>query len=417
MVDPRYPAGEWLAAFILSLSSVCAIALTYGLALRVGGSRRQALLAAVLLFASSSTVIQDRHLYPYGAALALLLFSLWLALHPRDHPIRSALAGVLAGSAFLTYAGYWLLAAVVGAMHTLYRPGTFKTGARRSAAFAVGTAALPLALLATAAVRQHPLLQGMVDFSGTAVNGDFSEGWSLPWVYFWSTEGWLLALYAIGVIAVVIRSGVGPKSDHSIGGLLWLFAAVTVYAGLVLGSNGLHRFVVYDRLARQMLPFICLAAAAGLAPLFGRSKSMPVEAIVYATVLLLFSVNIVPVLTQRFPREVVSEVIQRYGADRVGLDTTILNSLDTTIPLFLPVDVTRSTIAARRFILVNAKDIWTDEQPPRWKPPPRGSVVLRTPHPRQSPSMQYHGYTPSQRLLLRHLDFSIQLIDTQPASP
>ena len=48
-------------------------------------------------------------------------------------------------------------------------------------------------------------------------------------------------------------------------GWLWLTKLGIIYAGLVLGSNVFHAFVVYDRISRQMLPVAALAAAHGFA--------------------------------------------------------------------------------------------------------------------------------------------------------
>ena len=39
--------------------------------------------------------------------------------------------------------------------------------------------------------------------------------------------------------------------------------ALGIYAAHVLFSLGLEKFVVFGRLVRQMIPFLCLAAAAG----------------------------------------------------------------------------------------------------------------------------------------------------------
>ena len=252
------------------------------------------------------------------------------------------------------------------------------------------------------------------------LNGDFSEGWSLPSAYFWSADGWVLIVYVLGIAAVLARALRGG-GRASTGSSTWAWCAVAVYGGLVLGAHVLRQFMVYDRLARGMLPFMCLAAAGGLAPLedwrLGRTSALR---LVQGVVILLFGINAYPFIVQRFPRELVADVMRTYrGGTGSRLDTTVFHSADATVALFLPVNPERlgAPDSVRRYVLVNAKDIWTDDKLPGWKPPPHGQVLLRTPHPRQLRSLQYQGYTPGQRLLLRHIDFSMQLIDTQPPRP
>ena len=139
----------------------------------------------------------------------------------------------------------------------------------------------------------------------------------------------------------------------------------------------------------------------------------------YGIVTLLFLANCVPLLTQRFPREIAGDVIRKYGADQVRLESTMLFSVDTTVPLFLPFNADRaySRSVPERYVLLNAKDIWMPGGRAGWRPPPAGKVLFAAKHPRQLPSMQYHGYTPRQRAFLRAVDFSIQLIDTKSTDP
>ncbi len=131
---------------------------------------------------------------------------------------------------------------------------------------------------------------------------------------------------------------------------------------------------------------------------------------------LLFVMNCLPLIEQRFPREVVGELVRTYGDGNVRLDSTILNSVDDTVPLFLPLNRDRAgsgSNGSERYVLLNSKDIWVAAEPIRWKPPPVGRTVFAAKHPRQLLSMQYHGYTPEQRAFLRTLDFSMRLIDTR----
>ena len=84
-----------------------------------------------------------------------------------------------------------------------------------------------------------------------------------------------------------------------------------------------------------MWPFMCLAAAAGFAAvdegrwLAGRRAFWS-----YGIVLGLFLINSAPLFTQRYPRDVVLEVLARYGPDAVAYDTSLQHTFDSTSGFF-----------------------------------------------------------------------------------
>ena len=398
--DMRQASGEWLTAFVFSLSSVCAIALTYAVGRRAGASERESLFAAFLMFASTSMLMHARHFFPYDLALALGMLAAWVALSPADRVVDSIGTGLLAGAAFSTYFGYWLLAAVVLGVHVFWHPSSLVGRARRLALGAVGFAIAPGLLVAASSLRNRPLLQLSRRFAATVTNGEYAEGWSLPWAFFWQAEGVVLMSALAGIGLLLWR----PTAR----GLRWAATAAAIYAGLVVGSDLLHRFVVYDRLARPMWPFMCLAAAAGFAAvdggrwLAGRRVFWP-----YGIVLGLFLINSAPLFTQRYPRDVVLEVLARYGPDAVAYDTSLQHTFDSTSGFFFPADVPAPD---KRYVLVNARDIWFEGEP-GVKPVAEGRVIASWRHPRQLRFMQYHGYTPAERRFMRSTDVSMRLID------
>jgi hypothetical protein len=411
ITEMRYPTGEWFPAYLLSLSSVASIAAVYALALRAGASRREAFLAAFLMFASCSMLMYAQHFYPYDASMALLLFALWLGLARNDRASRSAAVGVLCGLAVLTYEGYWLMACAAGTMHVLRKPMTPVTLMARSVFSSLGALALPALLILAGHLTGRPFLTALARFSRTVYQGDFSEGWSLPWEFLWNVDHGLVIVYMVGVLALVAHV---VRHGHWINGALWLSAAVGIYLGLTLGSNVFRRFVVYDRLARQMVPFICLAAASGLARVrHGRLLDRRPAFLFCSGVLLLFVANGVPLWTQRYPRDVARDVVRQYGTANVRLGTTLMHSDNATVPIFLPLEPARaSTSAPARYVLLNAKDIWLLDGARDVTAQPAGRVLFSIRHPRQLRSMQFHGYSPDERAFLRSLDLSIKLIDT-----
>jgi hypothetical protein len=372
-------------------------------------------------------LIYTQHFFPYDASMALMLLALWIGLKEgpgagghapgSGYRWRSFGVGMLCGVAFLIYEGHWLMAAVVGGIYVLRRPFSLARALARGVLFAAGVALFP-ALLGTAGhVAGRPFLEATGRFSQSAVNGDFSEGWSLPWEYFWHTEHALLLVYAIGTIASAAyvvrwkRAKQGAEHDAT-----WLAAGVAMYLGLIVASDVLHRFVVYDRLARQMLPFICLTAAAGLARLKnGRLLSGVPALVLYGAITVIFVLNATPLVMQQYPRDIALEAVRRYGADNIRLEMTVLHSDVATEPVFLPFAPEGPT---KRYVLVNAKDIWVPEGASEAVPPPPGTVLFSTGHPRALRSLQYHGYRSAERAFLRSVDVSITLIDTSPpASP
>jgi hypothetical protein len=250
----------------------------------------------------------------------------------------------------------------------------------------------------------RPLLPAARRFAASVTHGQFVEGWSLPWAFFWHAEGLVLVIVLAGIVLSLRGPGRGPK---------WAAVAAALYMGLVLGSNVFHRFVVYDRLARPMWPFMCLAAAAGIAAAAdGRWLAGRRAYGLCAVVLGLFVMNSTPLFTQRYPREIVHEVLARYGAAQVGFDMTLQHAVDNSSGFLVPAEVPDTP---KRYVLVNARDIWFEGEPGR-KPLPAGRVVATWRHPRQLPLLQYHGYTPAQRAFMRSEDASIRLIDRAGAA-
>lgn len=433
ITEMRVRTGEWLPAFLLSLGSVSAIGLTYALASRSGASRSESFLAAFLMFASSSMLSYARHFFPYDISMAMLLGAIWIGLdnfsrgaptpafarsasaRPRrslDGGGRALLAGFLVGLGFLTYEGHWALAAAAATLHMLGGPSTAAGRIRRALWFGLGAAICPGLLALAAATAGRTFVTAVERFARTAVNGDFNEGWSLPWVYLWHAEHGLLMCYVAGVASLVYLRFGANGSKRS--GLRWLAVAAGIYCSLVIGANVLHRFVVYDRLARQMLPFICLAAAAGLRDVTSPRFRWPI----YVTVALVAAPNWMTVFTQRFPRDVAIESVKQFGADNVGVRMTIAGVDNATVGLFLPFADPASALARpSRYVLTDAQDIWVPGGASESVARPEGKVLLSTRHPRQLKSMQYHGYQPAERRFLRSIDFPIQLIDTQPDRP
>jgi hypothetical protein len=150
-----------------------------------------------------------------------------------------------------------------------------------------------------------------------------------------------------------------------------------------------HQFVVYGRLARQMVPFFCLVTAAALCDMRGHlpRRARPVASIVMALLLLGQAVvNFAPPLKQVFPAEFRRP---QPGDPRAQAGATLL--------------------------AINAKHLYPGPEPIAL--PDRYVLVRKAPHPLQYLPYQYEGYTPEQRKALRQADISMRLILIPAAIP
>ncbi len=244
--------ASWFGFFsVLSIGLVAAIART------AGAGAREGLLAAFFAAGASSLFYYSRHYFPYDLSLFFCLLATWLAL---GSPAwwRSAGAGLAAGLGFLAYNGYWLLGGIVLVFHVLCAGAGRKMIAR---AVLAGAGLLAPIVLAVAAARalDRDLIASFREFSGTITQGDFGRGWILIWQYLWDAEGWLLVGWlALAAGGAWLARGCPPRRL-----LLWIGAAAAIYVGLVVCADMLRTFVVYGRTARMVVPFLCLAAAAG----------------------------------------------------------------------------------------------------------------------------------------------------------
>ncbi|MBI3554051.1 MAG: TIGR03435 family protein [Elusimicrobia bacterium] len=385
-------ASLWIAALYFTLASTACIALTYAIALRAGSGRGEALAAAGLMACSASMFYYARHLLPYDTALAFALLALWLGLKESPTAAWSALCGFIASLAFMTYNGYWPLVLAVLAIHAVWRSASRTRAARRALAAGLGLAVLPLIFqLVSAAQAQRSLFATLFAFSAADMQGATAEGYRLPWAYFWHAEHGLLLLWAAGA-AAALRPGPGERPER---GRLWLGAAAGIYLLLVLGSNGLGRFAVHARHARQVTVFVCLAAACGLSRL--RWDSRTLKACGLAALLVQTGSNFARPLSQRFPNDFTREVVADHGP--VAVDTTV------TISSNKPRD------PSARLVLLNVQHLFPLGPA---KPAPAGEVLLRAAHPLEYLPYQYEGFTADERAVLRAADISMRLLEVRP---
>lgn len=386
-----------LPGILLSQISVISIALVYAIARRAGRDGVEALIAAALMASAATMFYYARHLLPYDSSLALGLLALWCGLGTQR---RDSLAcGAAASAAFITYNGYWLLVAVVLLVHIVREGRTaMRSAVMRAvytgAGFLIVPAAIVLVELATGAPL---LLSGMRRLAATVTDGYAPEGFSLPWAYLWNAEhGLLLAWIAAALFVILGRTEWNAGRRQT--AVMWVTGATVIYLGLGFTSAVLHVFVVMGRQSRQLVPFLCLAAAAATAELLERQRwSSRIVATCTAALVIQAGWNFHQPLQQRFPRDVIAEITSKYGP--VDFETSIEGP-----PL------TREHVESE-WVLLNAQHLY-HPRAPRPPLPPSLVEVMRFPHPLQFLPYQYEGFEPMERQVLRGNDIAMRLIDS-----
>lgn len=386
-----YPIGaSWLAMF-----SVLNIWLVHRISRRAGADAAEAGWAALLMACSNTSFYYARHFLPYDAALSFALGAIWVGMDRRG----SFAAGLLVGIAYHVYNGYWYLVPVVLALHTL--GGESSSRRWRRLAVAGGGAALAGAvpILTGLAIAGRSYWQQMVAFSHTVNQGLYSEGWSLPWEYFWHSEN-LPGLAVLLGITGALLAALHARRPVEWRLKLWLGAAAMGYSWLVLFSVGLERFVVYARSVKPLVPFLCLAGGWAASRLLANQPRAArlLAAGCCVTALAQFA----PHFTRIFPAEVEVDLLRNIGNPK--------HTLSVSGSLYRPL---ARPVQRPDLILANAQMLYPLRQFIDFPP---GFALLTFEHPLSYLPFQYEGHNPRERTLLRTHDIRIRLIKlAQPA--
>ena len=385
-----------IPGIVLSQASVLSIALVYAVARRCGRDRVEAFLAAALMAAATTMFYYSRHLLPYDSAMMLALAALWCGVGstPRD----SLACGAAASAAFVTYNGYWLIAGAVLLIHIAQEGrSTFGSAFRRAVYTALGFLIVPAAIVLAELATGAPLLfAGMQRLAGTVTDGYAPEGFSVPWAYLWYAEhGLLLVWIAAALFVILARSDWNDARRRT--AIVWVLAAAFIYLGLGFTSAILHLFVVMGRQSRQLVPFFSLATAAALMELLERRRwSSRIVAAGVAALVLQAGWNFREPLQQRFPRDVISEIVAKYGP--IDFDNTIQGPPQG------------HEHVESQWVLFNAQHLY-HPRAPRPPLPPSLLEVMRFRHPLQFLPYQYEGFEPMERQVLRANDIAMRLVD------
>lgn len=387
---------HWSPAVLALLSSgifsTANIAWVYALARRMGGSRSEARWTALFMAASCSMFYWSRHLMPYDAALCLGLATLFVSLHPAPRWFHSLAAGVLGFATFVTYDGYWSLVAFTLTVHVLRAWPWWRNRWRvllRMLLAAAGLVLPFLAVLFLALSRDIYLLDSYLGFSGTISQGDFGDGHTIVAAYLWSAENGLCVIWLAGVAGFLFSFRAFPAAERARIGL-WLAGGVTIALGLVALCDVVHKFVVYGRLVRQVVPFFSLFAGGMVAWWLRRRPERPAWGIALAAA-------VVGIAVWNF-RQPLAQCWDFHGLALRARDR------------YLQIPAHRG-IAAERFMILNEEHIWS--KPIQYDLPPH-EILLSRPHVLQFRPLLYEGFNREQRKAILSTDITMRLVLLPP---
>jgi hypothetical protein len=366
-----------MPAMFFSLFSVLNLYLIFILSQRMSTSSNESLLALLLAASCLSFIYYSRHLFPYDTALSFGLLALYVGLAENQTNKTSLACGCLGFLCFITYNGYWSLTAFAFLVHVLTSNEAKIRLFQKAILTAVGFI-VPLILVFIVAIGAGTnILSEYRLFATTITQGSYDEGWSLPFEYFWHTEHMVILILA-GLSFFGIIDGFKYKRKYT---GVWAAGILFIYLCLLVPSVFLHYFVVYGRLARQMLPFLILLSANGLAQLEHHTISgYKTTRLIMVTIFIQAAWNLNTSYNLSYPREFVAEAQAMFPAFEFSSKRLAFGA-----PLICQ---------NNGYIIENAKYF---VNPAETIPEVDGYLILSAPHPVNFLPYQYDGDPPATR--------------------
>ena len=378
-----------LPAIFFSFFSVFSLLLIWMIALRAGATRQVANYALLIAAASHVLLYYSRHIFPYDQAMFFGLLALFVALGNINKTSNLLLCGTISFLCLVTYNGYWQMAVfpmLVGVFIGVKEKYWF---IRRPFFLGMGFfTSLAILLLACLVIGK--------DFFGDygvylqkIIQGSFSEGWKLPFEYFWHAEhGFILLVGFLGLVSLYLfRKHRNTFLYIALGGTFFM------YVSLVIPSNITHTFVVYARTARQIMPFLVMTAAYGLAYFHSwQPGGRWLVNIALAVFFIQAAWNYGIAYEMTFPEEFVQEIQVR----EPGFELS-----SKMMRFYAPLVCKEAGLVAENYHYIYT---W-----PQVVPPVEGDILMRAPHPVNVLYYQYDGYTPAERAAIRGEYFEMVL--------
>ncbi len=384
-----------LPAIFFSLFSVLNLYLIFLLSQRISGETTEAIYALLISALSQSLFYYSRHLMPYDVAMAFGLLALYVGLPNRTAARFSLICGICCVSCFVTYNGYWTLVGLVMLVHVSRNSRSLAEITQRGFFLVVGFFLPLLGLMVLANQAGINLLTEYRNFAQTITQGYFDEGWALPFAYFWHAEHFLFVVLSLLVVFAVLRW----KKHQTESIIIWGGSILFIYLCLVIPSFFLHKFVVYGRLARQLMPFLILLSATGLARIsqsgsLGRKFALLIAGCLFVQAAWNFNIA----YGVSYPKDFVRDVQAQYkdfvfSPKRFAFGAPLI-------------------CENHGYGMQNAKYFLAA---PEMTSPIPGTILVSVAHPVNFLPYQYEGYTPEQRQAIRSAQLYMTFFRIDPA--
>jgi hypothetical protein len=370
-----------MPAMFFSLFSVLDLYLIFLLSQRTSAYSDAPLFALMLAASCLSLLYYSRHLFPYDMAMSFGLLALYTALTDNYTVKKSLACGSLSFLCFITYNGYWTLASFSVLAHVLTGNESKTKIIQKAILTAVGFIT-PLVLLLLAVFSSGTnMISAYRLFAATITQGSYAEGWSLPLAYFWYTEHTVILV--LGGLSFVAGISTFRGLRNNI--VLWVGGVLFIYLCLLIPSVFLHYFVVYGRLARQMLPFIAILSAEGLAQLQHRAvPRYKITGLIMAAVFIQAAWNFISSYNLSYPREFVSQAQSKFPGFEFSSKRLAFGA--------------PQICQNNGYMMENAKYFVT---PPEIIPAVKGQLLMAAIHPVNFLPYQYDGDPPTTRQIFR----------------
>ncbi len=425
-VEFHFGENVQIPGLFFSFFSIVNVYLFYLIANQFDRENHLALIATFLLAISNSFFYFGGHLLPYDAALTFGLCGLFFAvrtpslasnqssgrstkwftplfnwlkidIHMRfrirtifSQWMNSTLAGFCTFLTFFTYNGYWTLAGLVLFIH--YLP-FWDPDRKFLTKFLVSILAVILPFIGLFwidGVFGQDLLQNYQSFSKTIHQGAFSEGGIMPLKYLWASEGFNIIIWA-GLIGFAIsQKNIYHHKPFQFG----LVGILIVFGSLLIFSVFLQKFVVYGRLVRQIIPFITMIAAQGLALIGEKGRSGKVlQLSLIVAMIFIAGFNFKKPLTLTFPLDFAKNVQTQYPEIRIKP-----YQISYEAPDIISIDKYQVTFIKYIF------------PAPNNHPEIQGQVLIQAEHPQKYLPFLFEGISPENRVRFLTTDISMKLI-------
>jgi hypothetical protein len=370
-----------LPAIFFSLFSVLNLYLIFLLSQRTRASSNESLYALLIASSCLSLLYYSRHLFPYDMAMSFGLLALYVGLIQNQTIQTSLICGSLSFLCFITYNGYWSLAGFA-LLANILRNSKKTIQILHKTIFTFVGFITPLALLVISMLWSGTnLISAYRLFATSITQGNFEEGWRLPFEYFWHTEHTVILILGILSITAIMSQFKTSRQDTK----LWAGGILFIYLCLLIPSVILHYFVVYGRLARQIIPFLSLLSVQGLIQMENRAASgHKITMFILMIIFVQAAWNFTYSYNLSYPREFVAKAQAQFpkfefSSKRLAFGAPVI-------------------CQNNGYIMESAKYYVT---PPESIPRVQGQLLLSAPHPENFLPYQYDGDPPAIRRIFR----------------